>query len=409
VTTEFTVIEGKGEPLLGRKAATELGVLKLQIPEQFVNSVTDRVARHNVLFQGIWKLNEYQTKLHIDPQVRPVAQSVRRTAFSLRGKIEEKLDELLREDIIEKVDGPTPWVNPVVVVPKANGEVRLCVDMRCANKAIISERHPIPTIDEILQDMQEGGVFSKLDLKWGYHQIELSEESGSITTFVTHKGLFRYKRLMFGISSAPEKYQQVIQQVLQDCSGTANISDDIIIYGSVFAATDYYSRYVEVNIAKRNTADVAIKSLENMFATHGLPWTVTSDNGPHFVAETFESFLQENGIEHRKTTPLWPQANGEIERQNRSLLKRMQIARVEGQDWRKAVQTYLIAYRNTPHPTTGISPAELMFRRKLRTKLPELTENVRLDDEEMRDKDREKEKMKGYADKRRNAKESNLS
>jgi hypothetical protein len=136
---------------------------------------------------------------------------------------------------------------------------------------------------------------------------------------------------------------------------------------------------------------------------------VTSDYGPHFVAETFESFLQENGIEHRKTTPLWPQANGEIERQNRSLLKRMQIARVEGQDWRKAVQTYLIAYRNTPHPTTGMCPAELMFRRKLRTKLPELRENVRLD-EEMRDKDREKkEKMKGYADKRRNAKESNLS
>jgi hypothetical protein len=177
----------------------------------------------------------------------------------------------------------------------------------------------------------------------------------------------------------------------------------------VFSATDYYSRYVEVTIAKRNTAEVAIKSLENMFATHGLPWTVTRDNGPHFVAETFESFLQENGIEYRKTTPLWPQANGEIERQNRSLLKRMQIARVEGQDWRKAVKTYLIAYRNTPHPTTGMCPAELMFKRKLRlrlkTKLPELRENVRLD-EEMRDKEK---KEKGYADKRRNAKESNLS
>jgi hypothetical protein len=165
------------------------------------------MTKHQVLFQGIGKLKEYQMKLHIDPQVRPVAQSVRWTAFSLRGKIEEKLD-LLHEDIIEKVDGPTPWVNPVVVVPKANGEVRLCVDMRCANKAIIRERHPIPTIDEILQDMQEGGVFSKLDLEWGYHQIELSEESKSITTFVTHKGLFRYKRLMFDIScSAPEKYQ----------------------------------------------------------------------------------------------------------------------------------------------------------------------------------------------------------
>jgi hypothetical protein len=107
VTAEFTVIDGKGEPLLGRKTAIELGVLKLKSPEQFVNNVTDRVARHKALFEGIGKLKGYKMKLHIDPQVRPVAQSVRRTAFSLRGKIEEKLDELLREDIIEKVDGLT--------------------------------------------------------------------------------------------------------------------------------------------------------------------------------------------------------------------------------------------------------------------------------------------------------------
>ena len=66
-----------------------------------------------------------------------------------------------------------------MVVPKPNGDVRLRVDMRCVN--------PIPTIDEVLEDMQEASVFSKLDLKWGYHQIELSEESRSITTFVTHK------------------------------------------------------------------------------------------------------------------------------------------------------------------------------------------------------------------------------
>ena len=84
----------------------------------------------------------------------------------------------------------------------------------------------------------------------------------------------------------------------------------------VVAATDFYSRHVEVNISKRNTADVAITSLEKMFATQRLPWTATSENGPHFIAETFETFLQEDGIEHRKVTPLWPQANGEIERQN---------------------------------------------------------------------------------------------
>lgn len=73
--------------------------------------------------------------------------------------------------------------------------------------------------------------FSKLDLKWGYHQIELELESRALTTFVTHTGLWRYKRLMFGISSAPEMYQHVIRQVLQGIDGVHNISDDIVVFG----------------------------------------------------------------------------------------------------------------------------------------------------------------------------------
>ena len=76
-------------------------------------------------------------------------------------------------DIIEPVEGPTPWVSPVVVVPKADGEIRLCVDMRRANEAIVGERHPIPTVDEVLQSLNQSTAFSKLDLKWGYHQVEL--------------------------------------------------------------------------------------------------------------------------------------------------------------------------------------------------------------------------------------------
>ena len=93
-------------------------------------------------------------------------------------------------------------------------------------------RHPIPTIDELLQEMNASKVFSKIDLNSAYHQIELEKESRGITTFVTHKGLFRYKRLMFGISCAPEMYQRVLQQILQSCEGALNIMDDIIIHAS---------------------------------------------------------------------------------------------------------------------------------------------------------------------------------
>lgn len=104
--------------------------------------------------------------------------------------------------------------------------------MRRVNEAILRTRHPLPTIDELLLDMDGAQIFSKLDLKWGFHQIELAPESRHITTFVTHKGLFRYKRLMFGISCAPEEYQNILQQVLQGCEGVKVIADDIIVYGS---------------------------------------------------------------------------------------------------------------------------------------------------------------------------------
>ena len=79
---------------------------------------------------------------------------------------------------------------PCKCSPKTNGEVRLCVDMRQANCIVEREQYPIPTIDEVLQDMNNSKVFSKLDLRWGYHQLELSEESREITIFITRKGLY---------------------------------------------------------------------------------------------------------------------------------------------------------------------------------------------------------------------------
>ena len=81
-------------------------------------------------------------------------------------------------------------------------------------------------------------MFSKLDLKWGFHQTELEQQSRVITTFITHKGFYMYKRLMFGISSAPELYQHTIEQVLAGCEGAYNIDDNIIIYGRMVEEHD---------------------------------------------------------------------------------------------------------------------------------------------------------------------------
>ena len=118
-----------------------------------------------------------------------------------------------------------------MVVPKPDGDIRVCVDMRRANEAVERKRHPIPTIEEVLHDLNGSTVFSKLDLKWGFHQVELETESRRITAFITHRGLFQYKRLMFGNTSAPEKYQKIVKDELIGCKGVANIADDLIIHG----------------------------------------------------------------------------------------------------------------------------------------------------------------------------------
>ena len=170
---------------------------------------------------------------------------------------------------------------------------------------------------------------------------------------------------------------------------------------------DYYSRYYEAEILTSVTASQIISCLEKIFAVHGLPVTITSDNGPQFRSEEFERYLVDNGILHRKVTPQWAQANGEVERQNRILLKSMRITQAEGKNWRKELVHYLATYRTTPLTVRGVCPGEL-FGRKIRTKMPELRETT-VNVDELRDRDWEKKiEAKTYADERRGSQPNDL-
>ena len=145
-----------------------------------VNSIQNNneiFTKYPEAFEGLGKLKDFQLKIPIDHKVPPVVQKLRQVPYQLRGKLEKKLDELEELNIIEKVTTPSSWILPVVIVPKKNGDVRLCIDMRQANTAVKRIKHPIPTIDEVLQDLNNSTMFSKLDIKWAYHQIELDQES----------------------------------------------------------------------------------------------------------------------------------------------------------------------------------------------------------------------------------------
>ena len=102
-----------------------------------------------------------------------------------------------------------------------------------ANEAIERERHPIATVEEVLNELNESTAFSWLDLKWGFNQVEVDPQWRRITTFITHRGHYQYKKLMFWITQALEKYQKIIKNTLAGCKGVPNIAYDLITNGSV--------------------------------------------------------------------------------------------------------------------------------------------------------------------------------
>ena len=152
LSAEFYITCGKASTLLGRKTTELLGVLRVGVSinsceiksdgPQELPKHADRKAALKEKFpkvsQGLGKFKRYQLKFH------PVAQPVCRIPFSRRAKANEKLEDLLKLDVIEKVEGPTSLVNPLVVAEKPNGDVRLRLDMRQANRAIVREKTPCP-------------------------------------------------------------------------------------------------------------------------------------------------------------------------------------------------------------------------------------------------------------------------
>lgn len=152
--------------------------------------------------------------------------------YSLLEKLKEKLHELEEKDVIQKVDRPTPWVNSLVIVEKRDGSLRLYLDPRDLNKAIRREHHRIPTAEDIASRLSGKKVFSIVDEKDGFWQVRLDNESSYLCTFNNPFGPYRFKRMPFGISSAPEVFHEKNEDSFGDINSGEVIFDDIIIAAS---------------------------------------------------------------------------------------------------------------------------------------------------------------------------------
>ena len=140
--------------------------------------------------------------------------------------------------VISKVEEPTEWCAGMVVVPKQNGRVRICVDLTKLNESVCRERHILPSVKQTLAQIGGAKFFSKLDANSGFWQVELARESALLTTFITPFGRFCFNRLPFGITSAPEHFQRRMSEILSGLEGVVCLVDDILICGKTQAEHD---------------------------------------------------------------------------------------------------------------------------------------------------------------------------
>ncbi|KAL5479802.1 hypothetical protein EMCRGX_G023380 [Ephydatia muelleri] len=166
------------------------------------------------------------------PVVKPVISPPRNQPVTIRDRLKTELNKMESMGVIVAVEEPTDWVNSLVVVEKPKTkQLRICLDPRPLNKAIMREHFQLPTLDDIATRLHGAKVFSKLDANHGYWQIPLDRASQLLTTFNTPFGRYCYTRLPFGISSAQEVFQKRMYQLFGDLPGVETDIDDMLIHG----------------------------------------------------------------------------------------------------------------------------------------------------------------------------------
>ena len=193
--------------------------------------------------------NAARHTLHLEPGTTPINTRPYRLPESQKDEIDRQVEQLLKEDIIVKSN--SPWNSPLLVVPKKTGpdgkqKWRMVVDFRKVNEKTIGDAHPLPDIAEILDQLGQSKYFTCLDMVMGYHQIELEPGEGPKTAFSTKQGHWEYKRLPFGLKTAPATFQKMMNSVLSVLTGTRYFLylDDIVIYAKSLA--DHNGKLKEV-------------------------------------------------------------------------------------------------------------------------------------------------------------------
>ncbi len=258
------VVGTDGPTLLGRNWLRSLRLDWQQI-HQLNDTPLERVlARHATIFNDeLGTLKGFKAKIHVDPSITPRFSKARPVPYAMRELVEEELDRLTQQGVLEPVQF-ADWAAPIVPVLKSDKKsVRICGDFKMSvNAASNLDAYPIPRVEDLFTKLTGGKSYTKLDLSQAYLQLELDEESKNYVVINTHKGLFRYNRLPFGISSAPGIFQRTMESVLRSIPSVVVYMDDILVTGRTDAE---HIGMLEKVLARLEEAGLRLKKRKCMF------------------------------------------------------------------------------------------------------------------------------------------------
>ena len=215
------------------------------------------MAPSNLAFwEDLGHIKDAPATIHIDPAHTPRFYKARPVPYSLHSKVEKELSRLQEQGVIQPVQF-SDWAAPVVPVIKKDGTIRLCGDYKVTvNTVAKPDTYPLPRIEDIFASLSNGTSFTKLDLAHAYQQISLTEDSKVLTTINTHKGLFRYNRLPFGVSAAPSIFQRTMESLMQGLPHVVVYIDDILVTG---ATQEEHLRTLEEVLRRLEKAGARLK------------------------------------------------------------------------------------------------------------------------------------------------------
>ena len=239
---KIVVVEGTGPCLMGRDLLSALDVQEISINS--LSSLDVKKKFPDLFAPGLGCYQGHKFSICVDPNVSPKYCSSRSLPYALKPKVEAELIRLEAEGIIVPIEH-SEWAAAIVPVLKPDGSVRICGDYKLTvNRAVKLDAYPIPRMEDLFTSLSGGCYFTKLDMSQAYSQLPLDEESQKYTVINTHKGLFQYTRLPFGVSSAPGMFQRVIEQLVGNFPGVLCYLDDILVTGSTKVEHD--NRLVQV-------------------------------------------------------------------------------------------------------------------------------------------------------------------